>query len=229
MKECIQYIRVSTNKQQASSLGLEAQEHAIECFCEREKYDIVAKFQDVDSGANDEREALTQAIKKAQELRIPIIVSKLCRLSREVYFISKLMKYHVPFIVVEMGQEVPPFMLHIVASLNEEMRRQISINTRNALQQAKRKGVKLGTQNPKVLQGISRKGQANLERVYPHIREAQRQGLTSRKQIADYLNEQGVKPVKAKSYNKNNISSLLVRIKKAIADGKLDDQLQFPF
>ena len=94
--------------------------------------------------------------------------------------------------------------------------------TKEGLQQAKRKGVKLGTQNPKVLQGISRKGQANLERVYPHIREAQRQGLTSRSQIADYLNEQGVKPMRAERYTKDNISTLLRRVKKAVADGKFE-------
>lgn len=225
MKSCIQYIRVSTNKQQLSSLGLEAQEHAIKSFCEREGYKIAYKYQDIDSGGNDEREGLQQAIEKAKCQNSPIIVSKLCRLSREVYFISKLMKHNIPFVVVEMGQEVPPFMLHIVASLNQESRRQIGINTRNSLQQAKRRGVKLGTHNVKVLQAHLDKGQATLERLYPHIQNAKKSGYTSHSRIVVYLNENNILTSRGKEWTRGNIASLLTRINKALSDGRLSNQL----
>ena len=226
MKKCIQYIRVSTTKQQATSLGLDAQQHAIARFAEIEGYEIVAKYQDVDSGGNDERPGLMDALALAKSQNIPVMVSKLCRLSRSVYFISSLMAHNVPFVVVEMGQEVPPFMLHIVASVNQELRRQTAINTRNALQQAKRNGVKLGTHNQRVLDGVKAKGQKNLDRLWPHIQNAQNQGLTSRKEIADYLNENGILSVRGKTWNKGNISSLLRRVKKALADGTLTRQAQ---
>jgi hypothetical protein len=45
----------------------------------------------------------------------PVIVAKLCRLSRDVHFISGLMKHRVPFIVTELGIDTDPFMLHIYA------------------------------------------------------------------------------------------------------------------
>lgn len=226
MKKCIQYIRVSTTKQQATSLGLDAQQHAIASFAEMNGYEIVAKYQDVDSGGNDDRPALMEALKLAKSQNIPVMVSKLCRLSRSVHFISGLMVHNVPFVVCSLGQEVPPFLLHVVSALGEETRRQTAINTRNALQQAKRNGVKLGTHNQRVLDGVKAKGQKNLDRVWPHIQNAQNQGLTSRKEIADYLNEKGILSVRGKTWNKGNISSLLRRVKNALADGTLTRQAQ---
>lgn len=225
MKSCIQYIRVSTNKQQRSSLGLKAQEYAISRFCESEGYEVVSKYQDVDSGGNSERVGLLQAIDEAKAKRIPIIVSKLCRLSREVFFISKLMKYQVPFVVCEMGQEVPSFMLHVVASLNEEFRRQVGINTRNALQQAKRNGVNLGTHNPKVLKGITDSGYKNLERMWPHIQKARKQGITSISRTRDYLNNEAILTTRGKTWTRGNVQSLLARIKKSLLLGDLTEQL----
>lgn len=226
MKKCIQYIRVSTTKQQATSLGLDAQQHAIARFAEMNGYEIVAKYQDVDSGGNDDRPALMEALALAKSQNIPVMVSKLCRLSRSVHFISGLMVHNVPFVVCSLGQEVPPFLLHVVSALGEETRRQTAINTRNALQQAKRNGVKLGTHNQRVLDGVKAKGQKNLDRLWPHIQDAQNQGLTSRKEIADYLNENGILSVRGKTWNKGNISSLLRRVKKALADGTLTRQAQ---
>lgn len=178
----------------------------------------MSKYQDVDSGGNDDREGLAQAITEAKAKRIPIIVSKLCRLSREVYYISKLMKHNIPFIVVEMGQEVPPFMLHIVASLNQEMRRQVGINTSNALQEAKRKGAKLGTHNPKVLAGRYNAGTKTVERLFPHIQLAEKQGLTTRTEISAYLNERGVLTPQGREWTKESITYHLRKIRKIMKE-----------
>ena len=221
MKKCIQYIRVSTTKQQATSLGLDAQQHAIARFADMEGYEIVARYQDVDSGGKDDRPGLMAALDMAKAQGIPVMVSKLCRLSRSVHFISGLMVHNVPFVVVEMGQEVPPFLLHIVSSVNQELRRQTAINTKNALAQAKRNGVKLGTHNIKVLDGVKAKGRRNLERVWPYIQKAQNQGLTSRNEIANFLNENGILSVRGIAWNRGNISSLLRRVKNAEKEGIL--------
>ena len=72
-------------------------------------------------------------------------MAKLCRLGRDVHFISGLMANRVPFLVAEMGPNVDPFMLHIYASLAEKERSLISQRTRDALAAAKRAGRKLGT------------------------------------------------------------------------------------
>jgi DNA invertase Pin-like site-specific DNA recombinase len=53
-------------------------------------------------------------------------VAKLDRLSRDVHYISGLMKHRVPFIVTELGADTDPFLLHIYAALAEKERQMIS-------------------------------------------------------------------------------------------------------
>jgi DNA invertase Pin-like site-specific DNA recombinase len=148
MKPAISYIRVSTQKQGRSGLGLEAQQAALARFAEAEGFTFAKAFQEVETAKGDDaldrRPQLAAAIKAARKAKAPIIVAKLCRLSRDVHFISGLMAHKVPFIVAELGPDADPFMLHIYAALAEKERRLISQRTREALQAAKAKGVKLG-------------------------------------------------------------------------------------
>ena len=75
---------------------------------------------------------------------MPVIVSKLDRLSRDVAFISGLTAQRVPFIVAELGPDADPFMLHLYAALAEKERRLISERTQTALGAKRAQGVKLG-------------------------------------------------------------------------------------
>src|SRR5689334_4433224 len=113
--KAIAYIRVSDKKQGRSGLGLEAQQAAIARFAELEAFDIVETFREVESGKHDDdrRPQLSAALDAARKLDAPIIVAKLDRLSRDVHYISGLMKERVPFIVTELGMDTEPFMLHL--------------------------------------------------------------------------------------------------------------------
>jgi DNA invertase Pin-like site-specific DNA recombinase len=71
------------------------------------------------------------------------VVAKLDRLSRDVHFISGLTAERVQFIVAELGADVDPFILHLFAALAEKERAMIATRTRDALQRAKARGVKL--------------------------------------------------------------------------------------
>jgi len=143
-KIAIAYIRVSTDKQGRSGLGLEAQTAAIARFAEVEGFAVVETFIEVETGTRDDRAQLTAAIAKAQELGGTVIVAKLDRLSRNVAFIAGLMQHGVPFLVTELGANANPFLLHIYAALAEEERRLIAKRTTDALAAAKARGVKLG-------------------------------------------------------------------------------------
>lgn len=144
MKNAIGYIRVSTDRQGRSGLGLEAQANTILKFAEAEGFEITTTFCETQSGARDSRPKLNAAIHQASKDGVPIIVSKLDRLSRDVHFISGLMKHRVPFIVAELGADTDPFLLHIYAALAEKERSLIGRRTKDALAAAKARGMQLG-------------------------------------------------------------------------------------
>jgi DNA invertase Pin-like site-specific DNA recombinase len=147
MKTAIAYIRVSTGKQSRSGLGLEAQQATIKRFADQEGFEIVQTFTEVQSGKDDDnrRPQLAAALEEvARKAKAPVIVAKLDRLSRDVHFISGLMKHKVAFIVADLGADTDPFMLHLFAALAEKERRMIGQRTREALASAKARGVQLG-------------------------------------------------------------------------------------
>ena len=115
-------------------------------FAEAEGYSFLETFKDVESGkrGDDHRPALAAALERARRDKAPIIVAKLDRLSRDVHYISGLMKHRVPFIVTELGADTDPFLLHIYAALAEKERRLISDRTKAAMKAAKRRGVVIG-------------------------------------------------------------------------------------
>src|SRR5271169_766563 len=148
MGQMISYIRVSTGKQGKSGLGIEAQREAIARFAAAEGREVLAEFVEVEtrkrSDALDRRPKLAEALAKAKKAKAPVVVAKLCRLSRDVAFISGLMAQRVPFIVTELGADVDPFMLHIYAALAQKERALIADRTRAALTQKLAQGAKLG-------------------------------------------------------------------------------------
>lgn len=149
MPFAIAYVRVSTSGQKRSGLGLEAQRAAILEFGEREGVTIREWFTEAESGSGsdalEKRPQLAAAIAAARKQRIPVVVAKLDRLSRDVHFISGLMAHRVEFIVTSLGRQADPFILHLYAALAEKERALISERTKAGLQAARRRGQRLGT------------------------------------------------------------------------------------
>ena len=96
MQAAIGYLRVSTREQGRSGLGLAAQRREIEAFGKREGFSVKSWHQDVQTGAGADalllRPALAAALKAAQDAHLPLIVSRLDRLWRNVHFITWLMR-----------------------------------------------------------------------------------------------------------------------------------------
>src|SRR5258708_7025256 len=99
MQAAIGYLRVSTQEQGRSGLGLAAQRFDIAAFGKREGFSVRSWHQDVETGAGVDtlmlRPALAAPLKEAKSARCPLIVSRLDRLSRNVHFISGLMEHRV--------------------------------------------------------------------------------------------------------------------------------------
>jgi DNA invertase Pin-like site-specific DNA recombinase len=147
-RNLIGYVRVSTDKQGKSGLGIEAQKQALERFAAAEGFQLGRVYVEVETGkgsdAIDRRPRLAAALKEARRQRCSIAVAKLDRLSRDVHFISGLMVHWVPFLVADLGPDVDPFILHLFAALAQKERALISQRTKAGLAAAKRRGVKLG-------------------------------------------------------------------------------------
>jgi DNA invertase Pin-like site-specific DNA recombinase len=190
VRPAIAYIRVSTAKQGRSGLGLEAQQAALARFAEAEGFEFAQTFTETESGKHDEshRPALAAALDFARRQGTPIIVAKLDRLSRDVHYISGLMKHRVPFIVAELGADTDPFMLHLYAALAEKERALISRRTKDALAAAKARGVRLGGLNAKGLenQRLAAERAERLRDVFGELAH-----LSARK-AAEELNRRGI-------------------------------------
>src|ERR1700730_17019561 len=91
----VSYARVSTARQVKSELGLDAQRAAMVAFANTNGLTVAAEHVEVETGkghdALDRRPELRAALAEAKRLKCPVLVSKLCRLGRDVHFISGLM------------------------------------------------------------------------------------------------------------------------------------------
>ena len=143
----VAYYRVSTLKQGQSGLGLEAQERAVQEFLTHYSGDVVAAFQEVESGKNDNRPELKKAADYCELANATLLVAKLDRLSRDLHFITSLQKRGIQFKLADMP-EIDNLTIHILAAMAEHEAKMISQRTRAALQVAKSQGVKLG--NPQL-------------------------------------------------------------------------------
>jgi DNA invertase Pin-like site-specific DNA recombinase len=175
IKNAIGYLRVSTQEQGRSGLGLAAQRHDIETFGVKEGLSVKSWFQDIQTGAGREallmRPGLAAALKEARVQRCPVIVSRLDRLSRNVHFITSLMEHKVHFVVAALGRDCDNFTLHIYASLAEAERRMISERAKAGLARSKKL---LGLRNP------SKRTKAFLRRLRSRAAAAQRQAAMER-------------------------------------------------
>jgi DNA invertase Pin-like site-specific DNA recombinase len=212
MFKYVAYHRVSTDKQSKSGAGLEAQVRAIETFVAQQDGEIVERFTETESGGDNDRPALAQAMAYAKKNKAWIVVSKLDRLSRDVEFIAGLMNKGVRFVVTEYGHDVDPFVLHIFASLAQKERALISKRTKDALAERKAKGVKLGNrtnlEEAQKLGGAAMRaaGEARKANVRPIIAEIKAAGVTTLAGIAGALNARGVKTARGGVWSATQVS-----------------------
>src|SRR6516165_3800630 len=217
VRTAVTYIRVSTSQQGRSGLGIEAQRAGLAQFAKAEGFEIAREFIEVETGkgadALDRRPQLKAALAAARKLRCHVAVAKLDRLSRDVHFISGLMVHKVPFLVAELGPDVDPFVLHLFAALAEKERALISTRTRQALSAAKARGVPLG--NPRLSEARRSavgavKSEANryAANVLPIIREAQKAGARTLRDIAEALNGRGIATARGGQWYAQSVANI---------------------
>src|SRR5437764_14605761 len=88
----VSYLRVSTDKQGATGLGIEAQRKAVEDYLNGGRWTLVQEYLEVESGKRSDRPQLLAALAHAKSIGATLVIAKLDRLSRNVAFISNLME-----------------------------------------------------------------------------------------------------------------------------------------
>lgn len=145
----VAYYRVSTAKQGQSGLGLDAQEEAVKRLVAFRNGEIINAYQEVESGAKNDRPQLAMAMHHAKNHGATLIVAKLDRLARDAKFLLHLADSGTPILFgdfpdLDCTTPVGRMVLTQMAAVAEFERRRISERVSAALQQAKARGAKLG-------------------------------------------------------------------------------------
>ena len=150
MKKYVAYYRVSTQKQGVSGLGLEAQKESVRNFIGDNE--LLAEYKEVESGRKNYRPKLYEAIEFAKEEEATLVIARLDRLSRNAAFTMALRDSGVDFVAADIPG-ANTLTIGVLALVSQTEAERISKNTKAALQQLKKNGVKLGSP-----QNLSKKG-----------------------------------------------------------------------
>ena len=143
MTRYISYYRVSTQKQGESELGLEAQKTTVKAFLNNQDA-LISEYEEVESGKKNNRLELLKAIEHCKITKSTLLIAKLDRLSRNVQFIYTLRDSNVNFICCDMP-DANSVTIGILSVLAQEERERTSHRTKKALDELRKKGIKLGT------------------------------------------------------------------------------------
>jgi DNA invertase Pin-like site-specific DNA recombinase len=217
----IGYLRVSTDRQGKSGLGLEAQRKAVEDFLNGGKWSVVKEFVEVESGKKADRPKLAEAIQACRAYGAKLVIAKLDRLSRDAHFLLGLEKAGVDFVAADMPN-ANRLTVGIMAMVAEEERRMISKRTKEALAAAKRRGVKLGGDRgvvptrkvrAKAIEALQARASARAADLAPIVAEIQAAGVTSLSGIAAALNEKDIATPRGNgTWTPTQVSRLLERL-----------------
>ena len=217
----ISYLRVSTQRQGKSGLGLEAQREAVSVYLNGGKWKLVEEVLEVESGKRNDRPELTRALSLCRIHGARLLVAKLDRLARNVAFISTLMESGMDFEAVDLPQ-ANKLTVHIMAAMAEHEAGAISARTKAALAAAKARGTKLGGYRWDI-QKVARKGNTLSAKIrgerarkrskdlMPIIEAIRADGATSLRKIAAALNDKRIPAARSGAWSAVQVQRLLAR------------------
>jgi DNA invertase Pin-like site-specific DNA recombinase len=221
----VSYLRVSTARQGASGLGLEAQRDAVSRYLNGGNWNLVQEIVEVESGKRNDRPAIAEALRLCRLHRATLVIAKLDRLARNVHFISSLMESGVDFVACDFP-EANRLTVHILAAVAEHEAAMISSRTKAALSAAKKRGVLLGGQRGpiermaamsaigRIQSAKSRKASAAKRRtdLLPVIEDLRSKGTNTLRGIAAGLNSTGLTTTRGRSWTATQVKRMIVTL-----------------
>jgi DNA invertase Pin-like site-specific DNA recombinase len=214
----VTYYRVSTQRQGQSGLGVDAQKEAVKNYLSGGAGEVVGEFEEVETGKGSDalarRPQLAAALALCKKSGARLLIAKLDRLARNVFFISGLMESKVKFVACDMP-EANELTIHIMAAFAEHEAKRISERTKDALRAAKARGVVLGKAGMRNLKPkIEARQQAAHEfaqRLAPIINGFRAQGLSQRAMVAE-LNRLNIRAARGGLWSLNQLQSVFARM-----------------
>jgi DNA invertase Pin-like site-specific DNA recombinase len=216
----VAYYRVSTERQGRSGLGLEAQKASVSEFLKTTGGTLRDEFVEVQSGKDNGREKLAEALKLCRLTRSTLLIAKLDRLSRDAAFLLTLQNAGVRFVACDMP-DMNETVVGIMAVIAQSERKAISERTKSALAAAKRRGVTLG--NPKLKPGTaatalaaskvaSAVAKCRAEELRELVEDVRSKGATSLRAIAEHFNALGIGTARGGKWAAASVARLLAQL-----------------
>lgn len=216
----VTYYRVSTQRQGAHGLGVDAQKAAVRAYLDMHGGHELATFTEVESGKVNDRPQLAAALRRCRQTRATLLVAKLDRLGRNAAFLLSLRDAGVRFVATD-NPAANETMVGMLAVFAQHEREQIAQRTRDALAAAKARGVKLG--NPANLKSTaetaavaSRAAQvaakSRAEELRDVVMDARAQGCVTLRAVAAHLNGLAITTPRGGQWAAASVSRLLAQL-----------------
>jgi DNA invertase Pin-like site-specific DNA recombinase len=201
-----------------SGLGLEAQKEAVARYLNATGGKLIHELTEVETGTGAsglaKRPQLRAALDLCRRSGAILIIAKLDRLARNVYFVSGLMEARVRFVACDLP-EANELTLHIMAAFAEHEAKRISQRTKEALAAAKRRGVKLGVTGPANLRRNIEERKCAADSFAGKLRGVvagfKAAGLTQRAMVAE-LNQLGIRTANGNAWSLIQVQRVLARL-----------------
>jgi DNA invertase Pin-like site-specific DNA recombinase len=209
----VAYYRVSTDKQGLDGNGIEAQKQSVARYLNSLDCELLASFEEVESGANNKRPQLAAAIQLAKSKRAILVIAKLDRLSRNASFLLQLQDSGIDFVACDMPN-ADKLSVGIIALLAQRERQLISERTKAGLAVAKQRGATLGNPHAakawtKAVSAIKARKTEFAKSALKSISEIQETGVKTLAKIADCLNKRGEKTARCGRWTATTVKRVL--------------------
>ena len=204
------YCRRSTTNQ---NLSFEAQMAVLTAYITVRSGIVLSTFQESESGKNDARPVLAEAIAYAKKTKSVLLVKSICRLGRSLSKVCSILDDDLNLEISDIPTGSPKLMLQMMAMMADHEGKMISTRTKDALAVLKTNGKVLGNPNLKESRQNSLKvskcnANAFKMRIRPIALRMVADGCSAA-EVAKNLNDLGIKTVRNQLWKSTNISYLL--------------------
>lgn len=138
--EYVVYYRVSTNRQ---DYGIDAQREAVGRYLKTHPGAVLAEYAEHESATRKKRHRraeLTKAVNHAKSAKATLLIAKMDRLTRSVSTLTEILDAGVEVCAADMPS-ISRMVMIILAAVAEEEARLISVRTKDALAEARKRGI----------------------------------------------------------------------------------------